>query len=87
MALHLLSPAIICGRVAHDRRSIASIRSMRFLAMDFREAITSKDCDGMVHWIRTAAQSGIGPLVRFAYGLKQDFNAVLAAVETSWSNG
>jgi transposase len=64
-----------------------SIRSMRFLAMDFREAILSKDCDGMVHWIRTAAQSGIGPLVRFAYGLNKDFKAVIAAVQTSWSNG
>ncbi len=64
-----------------------SMRSMRALAMDFREAITSKDRDGMLHWIRTAAQSGIGPLVRFAYGLKKDLCAVIAAVETPWSNG
>jgi transposase len=64
-----------------------SIRSMRFLALDFREAITSNDRDGMLHWIRTAAQSGFGPLVRFAYGLRKDLNAVIAAVETSWSNG
>jgi transposase len=64
-----------------------SIRPMRFLALDFREAITSKDGDAMLHWIRTAAQSGIGPLVRFAYGLRKDFKAVIAAVETSWSNG
>jgi transposase len=63
------------------------IRSMRFLALDFREAIATQDMDGMLHWIRTATQSGIGPLVRFAYGLKKDFNAVIAAVETSWSNG
>jgi transposase len=64
-----------------------SIRSMRFLALDFREAITSHDRDGMLHWIRTAAQSGFGPLVRFANGLRKDLNAVIAAVETSWSNG
>lgn len=63
------------------------IRSMRFLALDFRQAIASHDGDGMVHWIRTAAQSGIGPLVRFAYGLKKDFKAVVAAVETPCSNG
>jgi transposase len=63
------------------------IRSMRFLALDFREAIATQDTDGMLHWIRTAAQSGIGPLVRFAYGLKKDLNAVIAAVGTSWSNG
>jgi transposase len=64
-----------------------SIRSMRFLALDFREAIATRDKDGMLHWIRTATQSGIGPLVRFAYGLRKDFNAVIAAVETPWSNG
>jgi transposase len=60
---------------------------MRFLALDFRQAVIDKDKDGMLHWIRTAAQSGIGPLVRFAYGLQRDFKAVIAAVETSWSNG
>jgi transposase len=60
---------------------------MRFLALDFREAITNKDSDGMLHWIRTTTQSGIGPLVRFAYGLRKDFKAVISAVETSWSNG
>ncbi len=60
---------------------------MRFLALDFREAIATQDTNGMLHWIRTAMQSGIGPLVRFAYGLKKDWNAVMAAVGTSWSNG
>jgi transposase len=60
---------------------------MRFLALDFREAIATQDTDTMRHWIHTATQSGIGPLVRFAYGLKKDFNAVIAAAETSWSNG
>jgi transposase len=49
------------------------IRSMRFLALDFREAIATHDKDGMRHWIRTATQSGIAPLVRFAYGLNKDF--------------
>ena len=64
-----------------------SIRWMRNLAMDFREAMSSKDRDGMLNWMRTAAHSGIGPVVRFAYGLKKDLGAVVAAVETPWSNG
>jgi transposase len=59
---------------------------MRSLAMDFREAIHSQDRDGMLNWIRTAAHSGVGPVVRFAYGLKKDLGAVIAAVETPWSN-
>jgi transposase len=76
-------------RTLFDRVAVncPSIRSMRFLALDFREAITNKDTDGMLHWIRTTTQSGIGPLVRFAYGLRKDFKAVISAVETSWSNG
>jgi hypothetical protein len=58
---------------------------MWLLALDFREAITLNDKDGMLHWIRTATQSGIGPLVRFATGLNKDFNAVVAVVETSFA--
>lgn len=64
-----------------------TLQSLRALALEFQDAIASNDRDGMVHWVRTAAQSGIGPLIRFAYGLKKDFQAVLAAVETPWSNG
>lgn len=64
-----------------------TIRWMHNLAMDFREAISSKDKDGMLNWIWTAAHSGIGPVVRFAYGLRRDLGAVIAAVETPWSNG
>jgi len=42
-----------------------------------------RPCD----WIQAAKQSGIGSLVRFAFGLQKDLPAVLAAVETAWSNG
>jgi transposase len=55
--------------------------------MDFCQAISSKDCDGMLNWIRTATYSGLEPVVRFAYGLRKDLGAVIAAVETPWSNG
>jgi len=34
-----------------------------------------------------AQHSGISSLARFAAGLQRDFPAVLAAVETCWSNG
>jgi len=51
------------------------------------EAILSNNSDGLVHWLRNAAQSDIGPLVRFAYGLRMDTKAVVAAVETPWSKG
>jgi transposase len=40
----------------------------------------------MLWWIQNAKQCGIGSLVRFAFGLQKDLSAVLAAVETPWSN-
>jgi transposase len=60
---------------------------LHIFACDFREALQSRDRDRMDDWIRNAAQSGIGPLVRFAYGLRRDHDAVLAAVESPWSSG
>jgi hypothetical protein len=41
----------------------------------------------LLDWIRTATQSGVGPVVRFAFGLKSELKPVLAAVATQWSNG
>jgi transposase len=41
----------------------------------------------MRDWIHTAIQSGIGPLIRFGYGLRKDLRAVNAAIETRWSSG
>jgi transposase len=61
--------------------------SMRALALEFREALTSKDNRQMLWWIQNAKQCGIGSMVRFAFGLQKDLAAVLAAVETPWSNG
>jgi transposase len=63
------------------------LRWMRTLALDFRAALTSNDADQMRWWIHSTKQCGIGSLVRFAFGLQKDLPAVLAAVETPWSNG
>lgn len=41
----------------------------------------------MLDWIRTATQSGIGPVVCFAFGFKSELKPVLAAVVTQWSDG
>jgi transposase len=60
---------------------------MRSLALDFRAALITKEGSRMRNWIQTAKQSGIGSFVRFAFGLQRDMSAVLAAVETPWSNG
>jgi transposase len=59
----------------------------RALALDFRDALISKNGNQMRDWIQTAMRSGIGSLVRFAFGLRRDIAAVIAAVESHFSNG
>ena len=62
---------------------------MRVLAQDFRDALFGGDSTRMLDWIRNATQSGLGlgPLVRFGFGLKKYLAAVTAAVDTPWSSG
>src|SRR6478609_11440547 len=60
---------------------------MRVLAEEFRGALFGGDASKMRDWIHTAIQSGIGPLIRFGYGLRKDLRAVSAAIETRWSSG
>jgi transposase len=43
-----------------------------------------EDLDG---WLAACTQSGIGTLVSFAKGLRQDYAAVRAALEEPWSSG
>jgi transposase len=82
-------------RLTDDQRSLLNklstscpeLPSMRALALDFRDALASKNSGQMLWWIQNAKQCGIGSLVRFAFGLQKDPAAVLAAVETPWSNG
>jgi transposase len=60
---------------------------MRTLALEFRAVLKSKDSNQLNDWIQTAKLSGIGHIVRFAFGLQKDMTAVSAAVESAWSNG
>ncbi len=60
---------------------------LHFLASDFRDTLQSRDGNRLRDWIRNATESGIDPIVRFAYGLRRDIQAVTAAVETHWSSG
>jgi transposase len=49
--------------------------------------LTSRDGHQMRGWVQIAKLSGIGSLVRFAFGLQRDLSAVTAAVESHWNNG
>lgn len=60
---------------------------LRELSTEFREVFQRGEGQALRAWMMRAEHSGIGPLTRFAAGLQKDLAAVLAAVETSWSNG
>ena len=60
---------------------------MHALAIEFRDALQQRDGERVRQWIQHAKQSGIASLVRFAWGLSRDFNAVIAAAENEWSSG
>ena len=65
----------------------ADFHWLHLFAVEFREALQGQNASRGRRWIRDASESGIGPLVRFAYGLRRDIQAVMAAVETRWSSG
>jgi transposase len=62
------------------------LKWIRALALDFRAAVGSDNPQQILDWIQLAKDSGIGSLVRFAFGLQKDAAAVCAAVESPWSN-
>jgi transposase len=61
--------------------------SLRELYAEFRDVFQRGEGQALRTWMTRAEHSGISSLARFAAGLQKDFPAVLAAVETCWSNG
>jgi transposase len=60
---------------------------LREFSAEFRAVFQNGDGQALRAWMTRAQNSGIGSLARFAAGLQKDFSAVVAAVETDWSNG
>lgn len=56
-------------------------------AVEFRAVFEKGERAALRSWTTLAQQSEIRSLARFAIGLEKDFSAVVAAVETDWSNG
>ena len=68
-------------------RQDAEITALYDLARSYTRMVREqrpKDLDG---WLAACTQSGIGTLVSFAKGLRQDYAAVRAALEEPWSSG
>ena len=60
---------------------------IRKIALAFRDVFANSDSAALLSWIQDTKKCCFGPLVRFAYGMQKDITAVIAAVETPWSNG
>ena len=57
------------------------------LAQDFVRLVRERQPDQLDPWLARAAESPLGPLQRFAKGLRDDYDAVKAGVTLPWSNG
>lgn len=60
---------------------------LRNIALTFRDVFSTADSAALFEWIQVTKRCCFGPLVRFAYGLEKDIQAVRLAVETDYSNG
>lgn len=63
------------------------VEQARKLAHTFREMISNRHHDFLDEWLRQAESSQISEFMRFAAGLRGDYNAIKAALTYSWSNG
>lgn len=91
-AILLARPAARLTAEQHALLERLSVRcpalgQLRELSAAFREVFQRGEGKAMQRWIIRAQHSGIGSLARFAAGLQKDRSAVVAAVETGWSNG
>ena len=64
-----------------------AIERVYSLAQDFVEMIRQGVAAMLDPWLNTCQQSGVTNLQTFAEGIRQDYDAIRAALETSWSNG
>lgn len=58
---------------------------VRNLSLEFKAMLMLKRADQLQNWCQQASQ--LACFKGFVFGIKQDFNAVYQAMNTSWSNG
>lgn len=59
----------------------------RNLCQSFIRMVRKSDVDKLDRWLEDVAKSNVSELKSFAKSLKQDYNAVRAALEYIWSQG
>uniref|UniRef100_A0AAU2UYB3 ISL3 family transposase n=1 Tax=Streptomyces sp. NBC_00003 TaxID=2903608 RepID=A0AAU2UYB3_9ACTN len=73
--------------VKHLQERCPELRTLQGFVRSFRDVFGKKRTALMDHWITSARQSGIAPLVRFTAGLLDDLDAVHAAVTLPYNSG
>ncbi len=68
-------------------RQKAELGPVYALAQQFVTMVTQRLVDQLDPWLHTGSTSCVAQVKYFALGLQQDYDAVRAALATSWSNG
>lgn len=63
------------------------VAAAEHLAQQFRQVFKDRDSNALNSWLETSLESEIPELKPFVAGIHRDYEAVVAAVEQSWSNG
>lgn len=72
-------------RLLHDHDAI--LAEAIVLGREFTQIVNRRDVEGFEVWLARARVSRVLSLQRFAKSLERDVDAVIAALELSWSNG
>ena len=68
-------------------RHFPAAKNAHDLALQFKAIANERKSDQLDPWLEAVRASGINTLKNFAKGLKQDYEAVKAAMTVCWSNG
>jgi transposase len=63
------------------------VKVVRELALGFRQLVKERAVAAFPAWLETAEQCSVGEVRTFAVGVRQEYQAVTAALEYPWSNG
>jgi transposase len=73
--------------LAHLAAQHAELAEAIALAQEFAQLVRQRQAPQLDPWLARAAESRVTPLQRFAKGLRDDYEAVRAAVTVPWSTG
>lgn len=63
------------------------LNTVYLLSQAFIQMLSARDSTHFDHWLQSAERCGVRVFEHFALGLRQDYQAVKAALDYQWSNG